>query len=569
MRPLDWIVLVASLVSIIAYGLYRSRGSNTVDRYLLAGRSMPWYAMALSIMATQASAITFISTTGQSYVDGMRFVQFYFGLPIAMVIICATAVPIFHRAKVYTAYEYLEKRFDGKTRALASLIFLAQRGVAAGLTIYAPAIVLSVILGWPERITTLMMGVTVVSYTVLGGIKAVTWSDVQQMGVIFLGLVVSLVTVIVLLPASISFPDAVFLAGAAGRLNAVTTHFDWNDRFNVWSGLIGGTFLFLSYFGCDQSQVQRYLTGRSISASRLGLLFNAVAKIPMQFFILFIGAMVFVFYVFVQPPLLFEKAQMARIESSGGYPQVQSQFDRGMAERRRAAMGLVAAHHSGDSVTEAREMAAYRAAQRDVDDAHSRAEQLVELSGGEKGFKDTNYIFLTFVTRYLPVGLVGLVIAVIFAATMSASSGEINSLATVTVVDLYRRHIRPHASDHHYVTASRLATLFWGAYAVIFAGWGKKLGSLIVAVNVVGSLFYGSLLGCFVLAFGFRRVGGTATFVGMIAGEAAIFAAFFFTGISWLWYNVIGCAVVMGVALGITYLTGGFSTAPADAVRVE
>jgi Na+/proline symporter len=271
----------------------------------------------------------------------------------------------------------------------------------------------------------------------------------------------------------------------------------------------------------------------------------------------------------VQPPLLFEKAQLARIESSGGYQQVRSEFDRGMAERRRAAMGLVAAHHSGDAVAEGREMAAYRAAQRDVDDAHSRAEKLVETSGGGKGFKDTNYIFLTFVTRYLPVGLVGLVIAVIFAATMSASSGEINSLATVTVVDLYRRHIRPHASDHHYVTASRLATLFWGAYAVIFAGWGKKLGSLIVAVNVVGSLFYGTLLGCFVLAFGFRRVGGTATFVGMLAGEAAIFSAFFFTGISWLWYNVIGCAVVMGVALAITYLTGGFSPAPAEAARAE
>src|SRR5580692_6255914 len=475
MRTLDWIVLVASLVSIVAYGLYRSRGSNTVDRYLLAGRSMPWYAMALSIMATQASAITFISTTGQSYVDGMRFVQFYFGLPIAMVIICATAVPIFHRAKVYTAYEYLEKRFDGKTRALASLIFLAQRGVAAGLTIYAPAIVLSVILGWPERITTLIMGMTVVSYTVLGGIKAVTWSDVQQMGVIFLGLVVSLVTVIVLLPKSVSFPDAVFLAGAAGRLNAVTTHFDWNDRFNVWSGLIGGTFLFLSYFGCDQSQVQRYLTGRSISASRLGLLFNAVAKIPMQFFILFIGAMVFVFYVFVQPPLLFEKAQLARISNASGYQQVQTDFDRGMAERRRAAMALVAAHNSGDAATEGREMAAYRAAQREVDDAHSRAEKLVEVTGGEKDFKDTNYIFLTFVTHYLPVGLVGLVIAVIFAATMSASSGEINSLATVAVMDIYRRHIRKDADDHHYLLASRWATLFWGVYAVVFAGWGNRL----------------------------------------------------------------------------------------------
>src|SRR5580698_4711939 len=278
MTALDWTVLFAWLATLVSYGLYRGRGSTTVNQFMLAGKTMPWYAMGLSIMATQASAITFISTTAQGYVDGMRFVQFYFGLPIAMVILCVTAVPIFHRAKVYTAYEYLEKRFDGKTRALASLIFLAQRGLGAGLTIYAPAIVLSVILGWPERITTLIMGITVVSYTVLGGIKAVTWSDVQQMGVIFLGLVVSLVTVIVLLPKSVSFPDAVFLAGAAGRLNAVTTHFDWNDRFNVWSGLIGGTFLFLSYFGCDQSQVQRYLTGRSIVESRLGLLFNAVAK---------------------------------------------------------------------------------------------------------------------------------------------------------------------------------------------------------------------------------------------------------------------------------------------------
>ena len=314
MRPLDWIVLVTALVSIVAYGLYRSRGSNTVDRYLLAGKSMPWYAMALSIMATQASAITFISTTGQSYVDGMRFVQFYFGLPIAMVVICATVVPVFHHAKVYTAYEYLEQRFDGKTRALGSVIFLCQRGLSAGLTIYAPALVLSVILGWPERNTTMMMGATVVTYTVLGGIKAVTWSDVQQMFIIFAGLVISLVTVIVLLPPSVSFRDAVFLAGSAGRLNAVTTNFDWNDRFNIWSGMIGGTFLFLAYFGCDQSQVQRYLTGRSVAQSRLSLLFNAVAKIPMQFFILFIGAMVFVFYLFVQPPMLFQKTELQRIQ---------------------------------------------------------------------------------------------------------------------------------------------------------------------------------------------------------------------------------------------------------------
>ena len=564
MRTLDWLVLVTSLVSIIAYGLYRSRGSDTVDRYLLAGRTMPWYAMALSIMATQASAITFISTTGQSYVDGMRFVQFYFGLPIAMVIICATAVPIFRRANIYTAYEYLEKRFDGKTRALASLIFLCQRGLSAGLTIYAPALVLSVILGWPERATTMLMGVTVITYTVAGGIKAVTWSDVQQMCIIFFGLVVALVTVIVLLPAQVSFGDAVYLAGAAGRLNVVTTHFDWNDRFNIWSGLFGGTFLFLSYFGCDQSQVQRYLTGRSISESRLGLLFNAVAKIPMQFFILFIGAMVFVFYLFIQPPVLFQRAELARIQSHAEFEPTANQYSQAFERRRQATLALVEAHHSGDPGAEHRQAAHYRAAQQEIDAARAQAAHLVEQTGGEKGFSDTNYIFLSFVTRYLPAGIVGLVIAVIFAATMSASSGEINSLATVTVVDLYRRYVRRRASDHHYLLASRWATLFWGVYAVTFAGWGKHLGPLIVAVNLVGSLFYGSLLGCFVVAFGFRRVGGTAVFIGMLAGEAAVFAAFLFTGISWLWYNVLGCATVVATALVVTYLSPGGGV-PAEA----
>jgi Na+/proline symporter len=557
MRTLDWIVLVGSLIFIVSYGLYRGRGSNTVDRYLLAGKTMPWYAMALSIMATQASAITFISTTGQSYVDGMRFVQAYFGLPIAMVVICATVLPVFHKARVYTAYEYLEKRFDSKTRVLASIIFLCQRGLSAGLTIYAPALVLSVILGWPEAFTTSLMGGVVVLYTVLGGIKAVTWSDVQQMCIIIFGLLVALVTVIVLLPSSVSFGDAVFLAGAAGRLNAVTTDFSWNDRFNIWSGLIGSTFLFLSYFGCDQSQVQRYLTGRSIAESRISLLFNAVAKIPMQFFILFIGAMVFVFYLFVQPPVLFQHAELARIEGKGDYRPIAEQYSRAYEDRRQAALSLVESHRAGDRAAEARDKARYRAAQKGLDASRAQASALVERSGGEKGFSDTNYIFLSFVTRYLPMGLVGLVIAVIFAATMSASSGEINSLATVTVVDLYRRYVKPGASDHHYLNASRLATLFWGIYAVAFAGWGKKLGSLIVAVNLVGSLFYGSLLGCFVLAFAFRRVGGTATFIAMLAGEAAVFWAFFYGNVSYLWYNVIGCVVVVATGLAITYFGAG------------
>jgi Na+/proline symporter len=554
MRAVDWVVLIGALVAIISYGLYRSRGSNTVDRYLLANKTMPWYAMALSIMATQASAITFISTTGQAYVDGMRFVQFYFGLPIAMVIICMTAVPIFHRTRVYTAYEYLENRFDTKTRALASVIFLMQRGLSVGLTIYAPAIVLSVILGWSDSLTTAVMGVTVVLYTVLGGIKAVTWTDVQQMVIIFFGLIVALVTIIVLLPNGVSFGDAVFLAGKAGRLNALTTHFDFNDRYNVWSGLLGGTFLFLSYFGCDQSQVQRYLTGRSIAQSRLGLLFNAMAKIPMQFFILFIGAMVFVFFLFERPPLLFQQAELARIGQMSEVKPVEQRYNLGFERRKQAALAMVEANRAGDASSRDRLAAEYRAAQKEMDAARNDAAMLVEKSGGEKGFRDTNYIFLSFVTRYLPAGVVGLVIAVIIAAAMSASSGEINSLATVTMVDLYRRHWKPGASDHHYLWASRLATLFWGGYAVAFAGWGKTLGSLIEAVNVVGSLFYSSLLGVFALAFFFPKVKGTAAFTGMLAAEAAIFSAFLLTGISFLWYNVIGCATAIVTALIVTAL---------------
>jgi Na+/proline symporter len=390
-------------------------------------------------------------------------------------------------------------------------------------------------------------------YTSLGGVKAVTWSDVQQMAIIFFGLVASLMTVIMLLPKGVSFPDALYLAGAAGRLNAVTTNFDWNDRFTLWSGLIGGTFLFLSYFGCDQSQVQRYLTGSSIAQSRLSLLFNAVAKIPMQFFVLFIGAMVFVFYLFAQPPVLFEQSQMELIQSSPGFRPLAERYSGAFNERREAALRLLEARHQGDATLQGRRLSEYRSAQSAMDDVRSDASRLVERSGGERGFSDTNYIFLSFVTRYLPVGLVGLVIAVMFAATMSASAGEINSLATVTMVDIYRRHFRRDASDHHYLMVSRGATIFWGAYAIASAGFGRKLGSLIVAVNVLGSLFYGSLLGVFVLAFFFRRVRGTAAFLGMLAGEAVVFSAFLFTGISFLWYNVIGCGVVILTALAITW----------------
>ncbi len=544
MRPLDWAVMFSWLAFIVSYGLYRGRGSTTMNKYLLAGKTMPWYAMGLSIMATQASAVTFISTTGQSYTDGMRFVQFYFGLPIAMVILCATAVPIFHRANVYTAYEYLEHRFDSKTRSLVSLIFLIQRGLAAGISLYAPAVVLSVILGWSDRTTTILMGILIMSYISFGGIKAVTWADVQQMSLILCGLVLALVLSVHLLPHGVSFGDAISLAGAAGRLNAVTTHFDWNDRYNVWSGLIGGMFLALAYFGCDQSQVQRYLTGKSVAHSRLSLLLNAMAKIPMQFFILFIGAMVFVFFIFEKPPLLFQPVELNHVRHDARFPAVQQRYQQAFEHRREAADQYLQANHSGDPSARAASIQHYRAAQQELNDVHAAGEQLVG-----KEFDDTNYIFLSFVTRYLPVGVVGLLVAVIFSAAMSSTSGEINSLATVSVIDIYRRHIKRDASDRHYLVASRIATVFWGCFAMGFAQYGKNFGALIQAVNVVGSLFYGGLLGVFVLAFFFRSVGANGAFVGVLAGEAAIFAANLFTNISFLWYNVIGCLVVIAVAL--------------------
>ncbi len=547
MKPVDWLVMFGWLAFIVGYGIYRGRGSDTVKSFLLAGRSMPWYAMGLSIMATQASAVTFISATGQGYTDGMRFVQLYFGLPLAMVILCATAVPIFSRANVYTAYEYLEQRFDAKTRALVSVIFLLQRGLAAGLSLYAPAVVLSVILGWPDRLTTVLMGALVVSYTAFGGNKAVTWSDVQQMLLISCSLVLALFMAIHLLPAHVSWGNALSLAGAAGRLNAVNTHFNWDDRYNIWSGVIGGMFLALAYFGCDQSQVQRYLTGKSVAQSRLSLIFNALAKNPMQFFILFIGAMVFVFFIFEKPPLLFQPVELNRVRSDPAFPAVQQRYDQAFAKRREAAEGYLVAERSGDPARKEASRSLYQSAQQELNDAHASGEQLRARSS-----RTPTISFLSFVTGYLPVGVVGLIVAVIFTAAMSSTSGEINSLAAVTVIDLYQRHIRKHASDHHYLKASRISTVFWGLYAVVFAQFGRNFGALIEAVNIIGSLFYGGLLGVFVLAFFFKKVGPRGAFFGVLAGEAVIFAAYFFTKIAYLWYNVVGCIVVVGAGVLIS-----------------
>ena len=557
MRLADWLVLCGSLAFVVLYGLWRGRGSNSVNKYLLAGRTMPWHVMALSIMATQASAVTFISTTGQSYVDGMRFVQFYFGLPLAMVVLAATAVPIFHRANVYTAYEYLEQRFDARTRALVSVIFLIQRGLALGITLYAPAVVLTVILGWPVQWTTLIMGAVAVLYTTLGGAKTVAWSDFQQMLVMTAGLVAALAAAVMLLPRGVSFLDAVSLAGVAGRLNAVTLNLDWNDRYNLWSGLIGGMFLALAYFGCDQSQVQRYLTGKSIAQSRLSLLFNGMAKVPMQFFILFIGAMVFVFYIYEKPPLLFQRAELARIQQPSlqdEYGPLEQRYNAAFDSRRAAADRLLEARRSDNPVLREEGVREFRNAQRDLDAARSQGVALVEKAGGARKLVDTNYIFLTFVTRHLPAGLVGLVLAVIFGATMASISAEINSLATVSMIDLYKRHFRKSAPDRHYLNFSRAATVFWGCYAVITSRYVGNLGSLVEAVNVLGSFFYGGMLGVFVLAFYFPRVRARGAFYGVLAGEAVIFALYFFTRIAFLWYNVIGCLVVVGTGALISRL---------------
>jgi SSS family transporter len=538
MRTFDWIVLAASLLFIVLYGMWKGRNSDTTEKYLLAGKSMPWYAMALSIMATQASAITFISTTGQAYVDGMRFVQFYFGLPIAMILISMTAVPIFHRAGVYTAYEYLEKRFDVKTRVLVSIIFLISRGLAVGVALYAPAIVLTVIFGWPDQWTTLIMGLLVLLYTVQGGIAAVTWTDFQQMLIMFVGLLVALFMAVWLLPADVSFMDAVSLAGAAGRLNAVVTSFDWNDRYNIWSGLFASVFLYLAYFGTDQSQVQRFLTGKSIAQSRLSLLFNAVAKIPMQFLILFTGAMVFVFYTFTQPPVTFNAKQLRENRANPEFAAAEATHRAAWQQRQQAARAYLATHEDA-------QLDAYRAANKTLEDTRKAAQG-----------NDANYVFLTFVTQHMPPGFVGLIMAAIFAAAMSTISAEVNSLATVSVVDIYRRHVKRDAPDRHYLRASQAFTAFWCGYAILTARYGAGLGSLIEAVNQLGSLFYSCMLGVFVLAFYFPRVTANGAFIGVLIGEAAIFATNWFTDVAYLWYNLIGCVVVISAALLVSSFEG-------------
>ncbi len=552
MSPLDWAVLASWLAFIVAYGVWRGGRSRDIQGYLLAGKEMRWGTVALSIMATQASAITFLSTPGQAYADGMRFVQFYFGLPLAMIVIAAVAVPLFHRLKVYTAYEFLESRFDLKTRTLTALLFLVQRGLAAGLTIYAPSLILSVILGWDIRLTIAIIGTAVVVYTTSGGTRAVSRTHVLQAGIILAGMVATFVVLLRSLPGDVSFLDAVRVAGKAGKLNAIDLSFNLHDRYTLWSGLIGGMFLALSYFGTDQSQVQRYLSGRSVTASRLGLLFNGLAKVPMQFGILLLGALVFAFYQFTAPPIFFNPAETARVRASAEAPRfaaLEATYRDAVAARADGARELLHAMRSGDGP-------AVAAAQRRYGEAGVRSEavrgdavQVIAAVNPGANRSDTNYVFLSFVVGHLPAGLIGLVLAAVFAASMNSTSAELNALASTTVVDVYRRLIRPGAAERHYVTVSRAATAAWGAFAIAFAEYAGRLGSLVEAVNILGSLFYGTILGVFLVAFFLRRIGGTAVFLGAILGETAVLACFAFTAVSYLWYNVVGCAVVVASAL--------------------
>lgn len=555
MRTLDWIVLIAFLIFVVIHGIWKGRGAKNIRTYMLADKTMPWYTVGLSIMATQASAITFLSTTGQAYTDGMRFVQFYFGLPIAMVILAIVAVPIFHRLNVYTAYEYLEQRFDLKTRVLTGVLFLIQRGLSTSLSLFAPALILSVILGWDMKLTLRLTGLMILLYTTLGGVKAVNWNDFYQFLIIAAGMITALIFTIHLLPEEIQFTDALSIAGTFGKLKTVDFSFDWNNRYNFWSGLIGGMFLALAYFGTDQSQVQRYLTGKSITQSRLGLLFNGLLKVPMQFFILFVGAMVFVFYQFITPPLFFNPVEEESVRNSPygeEYAAVERQYQTTAAQRSSLLRQFTDAENAEQKAvarTEVLKLQQVSETQRKL------AIQILQKNNPEVNPNDTNYVFLSFVTRYLPAGLVGLVIVIVFAATMASTSSEWNALATASVIDIYKRLVNADGTDRHYLWVSRIATAFWGTFAIVVSERASRLGTLVEAVNILGSLFYGSVLGIFMLAFFFKWVGGTAAFIAVILGEVVVFSLFLFTEISFLWYNVFGCLVVIAAAVLLNIFT--------------
>lgn len=549
MSWIDWVVLAFTILSIVAYGIYKSRGSKNIDSYLLGDRSLPWYHVGLSVMATQASAITFLSAPGLAYTDGMRFVQFYFGLPIAMIILCITFVPIYHQLKIYTAYEFLEQRFDLKTRAFTAFLFLIQRGLSTGITIYAPSIILSTILNINSNYTTLFIGTIVVLYTVYGGTKAVSYTQMLQMSIIFCGMFLAGCMVVKMLPENIGFTKALTIAGKMDKMNVIDWKLDLNNRYTVWTGIIGGLFLQLSYFGTDQSQVGRYLTGSSVGQSRMGLLMNAMLKIPMQFLILLIGILVFAFYQYQKPPVFFNQYEVNKVQQSKfseEFNAKEKEFDLAFETKKSNVNLLEKALESNTGIDEASKN--LKAANKELLQKRTEALEIMKKNNAEADLDDTNYIFLSFVTKYLPKGLIGLLIAIVCLASMGSTASALNSLASTTSVDIYKRLINKTGTDLRYLNISKLTTFFWGAISIAMALFASKLGNLLEAVNILGSLFYGVILGIFLVAFYFKFIKAKAVFYGALISQLIIFIAFKYDWMAYLWLNLFGCVLVILVA---------------------
>ena len=555
MSPVDWVIVGTYLTWVVVSGVRMSRRTKEMEGYLLASRSLPWWAVGLSVMATQLSAITMVSTTGQGYADGMRFVQFYFGLPIAMIILSVTAVPFFWRAKVYTAYEYLEQRFDLKTRTLTAMLFLLSRGLSCSVVIAAPSVILSIVFGWNLTLTVLAIGAPTAIYTMVGGVQAVTWTDVKQMSIVVLGILAAVGFLIFGLPDDVSVGSALHLAGAVGKMQALDFNFDVTQKYTIWSGLFASVFLFLSYFGCDQSQVQRYLSAKSVEGGRQSLFVSAFFKIPLQALILLTGVLMFSYFLFHQGPMLFNRGPLDQVKAGprgAEYLALEQEYGKAFEARRQAASSAA----NADDGTSAAAREAFVAADAGVRAVRERAKSLVKEATG-KNYDDVNYVFPTFVTQHLPVGLVGLLIAAIFAAAMSASAAELNSLATATVIDVYKRHMKPEATDAHYLFVSKVSTALWGLFACVGAMYAVQLGSLIEVVNTFGSYFYGSILGVFILAIGIKRANGHGAFVGLIGGMLVVWYAVTYTKTAFLWLNVLGAVVVTVIGLVVSAMTGG------------
>ncbi|HEY5823392.1 MAG TPA: sodium:solute symporter [Cyclobacteriaceae bacterium] len=554
MNAIDWIVLLSTLLLIVAYGTWKTRGKKSMEGYLLGNKTSPWWTVCLSIMATQASAITFLSTPGQAYEDGMRFLQFYFGLPLAMVILSITAVPLYHKLKVFTAYEYLETRFDLKVRSLGAFFFLMLRGLSVGITIYAPSLILSTILDWNINLTTIFIGSLVMIYTVTGGTKAVSITQKYQLTIIMGGMLLTGFIAFSKLPEEISFSDTFHIAGEMGKLNLINLSFDLTDRYNIWSGLIGGLFLFLAYFGTDQSQVGRYLAGSSITESRLGLIFNGLLKIPMQFIILYIGILVFVFYQFHQAPIFHNQSlkdkAIQNTEVASSINQLQKEYDEVFVVRKQEVAQLAQAISSSDEGQVQVSKEKLKTIQQTEKDIRGKVKDQIKIALPTANVRDSDYVFINFVMTYLPHGVIGLLLAIVFSAAMSSTASELNSLASTAVVDIYKRSINKTGDDAHYVKSSKWFTVGWAVFAMLFASLANQAENLIQFVNIVGSLFYGTILGIFISAFYLKYLKSNAVFIGGIVAELFILYLYFFQReeVAFLLYNIIGCVVVVMVA---------------------